>query len=81
MSNLRVGCSPLTGTIFCGKVLKSGGWGKNKEDVTLDCLVAVAEHLKHFKAQTGKDTILDGGPNRRYKIIVEELDITPKEAE
>lgn len=48
---LHVGCSPLTGTIFAGHVLKDGRtWAANKQDVTVAALVAVAQHLEH----TGK---------------------------
>ena len=43
MKKLHVAASPLTGTIFCGSVLKDGRtWAANKQDVTIDALVAVA---------------------------------------
>ena len=58
---LRVAVSPLTNTIFAGKVLKAGAWAAGKQDVTMDCLDAVAEHVKAFgkpvevtDANTGK---------------------------
>jgi len=53
--NLHVATSPLTGTIFVGTVLKDGRtWGANKQDVTIEALVAVAEHAVHFGEKTGK---------------------------
>ncbi len=64
---LHVAASPLTGTIFAGKPLKSGLWGKDKQDVTLEALVAVAEHVLHF----GKPVEIskaDGTPE--YRITV-----------
>lgn len=46
---LKVAASPLTGVIYAGGTIKNGAmWGSNKQDVTMDCLVAVVEHcLKH----------------------------------
>ena len=46
---LHIGTSPLTNTIFAGTVLKDGKtWGANKQDVTIDALVAVAQHVINF---------------------------------
>ena len=45
MSKTKVGCSPLTSEIFAGRVLKSGQWGANKENVTDTAVGAVAQHL------------------------------------
>ena len=47
--NLHIAASPLTSTIFAGNVLKDGRtWGANKKDVTIEALVAVAEHALKF---------------------------------
>ncbi len=61
--------SPLTGTIFCGHVLKDGRtWSANKQDVTMDALVAVAGHVKKF----GKPVeITTESGDLLYKITVE----------
>lgn len=69
---IHVACSPLTGTIFAGTPLKKGVWvwGKNKTDVTVEALVAVAQHAEKF----GEPVILskpDGTPE--YRITVERL--------
>lgn len=45
MGNLKLGCSPLTGTIYAGKVTKTGMWAAGKQDVTESAPGAVAEHL------------------------------------
>lgn len=45
MSKFKVGCSPLTGEIFAGNVLKSGMWGAKKYNVTETAVGAVAHHL------------------------------------
>lgn len=52
MKKIHIAASPLTGTIFAGHVLKDGRtWGAGKQDVTIDALVAVAEHvIKYGKA-------------------------------
>jgi len=72
---LHIGTSPLTGTIFAGTVLKDGmTWGAGKQDVTIEALVAVAEHAIHFGEKTGKAieiTKADGTPE--YRISVAKL--------
>lgn len=70
MKKLHVGCSPLTGTIFTGTVLKDGmTWGANKTDVTIEALVAVAQHTIKF----GKPVEISrsDGNGVEYRITVE----------
>ena len=45
MSKIRIGCSPITGTIYAGSVSKNGLWGKNKVDVTDEAIRSVAGSL------------------------------------
>ena len=46
---IHVGTSPLTNTIFAGHILKDGcTWASNKQDVTIEALVAVAQHVLRF---------------------------------
>lgn len=67
---LHIAVSPLTGTIFAGRVLKSGLWGADKQDVTIDALVAVAEHSLKF----GKPIeITDSEGKPEYRITVEQI--------
>lgn len=41
--------SPLTNTIYAGHTIKNGSmWGANKQDVTMDCLIATVEHCLNF---------------------------------
>jgi hypothetical protein len=68
--DLHIAASPLNGTIFAGKVLKAGLWAANKTDLTIEALVAVAEHTLNF----GEPVLIskaDGTP--QYKITVERL--------
>ncbi|MEL4399094.1 hypothetical protein AAEJ42_02280 [Shewanella algae] len=70
---LHVGTSPLTNTIFAGGVLKDGmTWASNKQDVTIDALVAVAQHVDNF----GKPVeILNSNTGKiEYRITVDKLD-------
>ena len=70
---LHVGTSPLTNTIFAGGVLKDGmTWAANKQDVTIDALVAVAQHVERF----GKPVEIRNGNTGKieYRIKVEKLD-------
>ena len=70
MSNLKVAISPLSGDIYAGTVIKGGLWGKNKTNVTMDAICAVAEHGLKF----GEPIIVsDGEGNGIYKITVEKL--------
>ena len=71
MSNLHIAASPLTGTIFCGDILKDGRtWGAKKEDKTIEALVAVAEHALHF----GKPVeISKANGTPEYRLTVERL--------
>lgn len=67
---LRVGVSPLTGTICAGHLLKCGRvWAAGKQGVTIDALVAVAMHVENF----GKPVVIyeDGKPE--YEITVRKL--------
>ena len=72
MKQLHVGTSMISGTIYAGAVLQSGRrWAANKQDVTLDALVAVAQHVVRFgepveirDAETGA---------LKYRITVEEF--------
>jgi hypothetical protein len=68
---LHVAASPLTGKIFCGHILKDGRtWAANKEDVTIDALVAVAKHTLKFNKPI---IISDADGTPVYKIEVTAL--------
>ena len=69
VKKIRIANSPLTNTIFAGEVKEPGLWKDSKQDVTIDCLNAVADHAKNFgkpievtDAKTGKLI---------YRIVVE----------
>ena len=65
---IHSGCSPLTGTIFAGTVLKDGRtWGTDKQGVTIDALVAVAEHATKF-GRPGEITGPDGKLQYRMSV-------------
>ena len=67
---IHIAASPLTGTIFAGKVLKSGVWASGKQDVTIEALIAVSEHAIKF----GKPVVIsneDGKP--LFEISVSNL--------
>jgi hypothetical protein len=68
MKKLHIAASPLTGTIFAGTVLKNGTWGAGKQDLTIEALVAVAEHAAHF----GRPVEITGPDGKlKYRITVE----------
>tara|TARA_R110000824_G_scaffold349405_1_gene536290 strand:+ start:727 stop:948 length:222 start_codon:yes stop_codon:yes gene_type:complete len=70
MSELKVAISPLSGDIYAGTVIKGRLWGKNKTNVTMDAICAVAEHGLKF----GEPIVVsDGDGNDIYKITVEKL--------
>ena len=73
MKKIHVGCSPLTGTIFAWKILKNGRmWAAGKEDVTIEALVAVAQHTINF----GKPVEISkaDGTGIEYRITVEKIE-------
>ena len=70
MKKLHIGASPLTGTIFAGTVLKNGTWAAGKQDLTIEALVAVAEHSLKFGKPVEISTP-EGKPE--YRITVERL--------
>ena len=44
-----VAASPLTGKIYAGHTIKNDRmWGANKQEVTMDCLIATIEHCLKF---------------------------------
>ena len=68
---LHVGASPLTGTIYAGTLLKDGmTWAADRQDVTMDALVAVAQHGVHF----GKPIEITRNGRPEFKITVEKLE-------
>ena len=67
---LHVGASPLTGTIYVGTILKDGmTWAADRQDVTVDALVAVAQHAIHF----GKPVEITSDGKPEFRITVEKL--------
>lgn len=69
---LHVATSPLTNTIFAGRVLKDGRtWAANKQDVTIDALAAVAKYVEKF----GNPVEIRNGNTGKieYRITVEKL--------
>ena len=68
---LHIGCSPLTNTIYAGTVLKDGRtWGANKQDVTLEALEAVANHVVRFGAPV---EISEATGKVLYRVTVEKM--------
>lgn len=70
MSNIRVANSALTNTIYAGTVTKNQMWGKNKTDVTIDCLMAVVDHGLTF----GQPILISNKKGEvEFEIIVNDL--------
>lgn len=65
---IRVAVSPLTNTIYAGRI-KGNLWSGEKHDVTTDCLVAVAQHAVQF----GKPVIITANGEPEYEIIARKL--------
>ena len=74
---IRIARSHLTNKIYAGKVnTKTHMWKPNKSDVTLDALVAVAEHVSKF----GKPVVIsleDGTPE--FEITVKDFRLKEQE--
>lgn len=65
---IKVAVSPLTNVIYAGTTIKGGrAWGAGKQDVTIDALVAVAQHVLKF----GEPVVIskeDGTPEFEIKV-------------
>ena len=73
MKDLRVACSPLTGTIFGGKVCKDGvTWRDNKKDVTNDVLKAIIDKIQLDSPKTKTLIIRENGVSK-YEIVLKEI--------
>ncbi len=71
MKQLKVATSPLTGKIYAGTTIKNGSmFGANKQDVTMDCLIATIEHCLKF-GSTVQITKPDGTVD--FEIDVKDL--------
>lgn len=68
---LHIATSPLTNTIFCGQIKEGQNqWGSQKEDLTIEALIAVAEHVHKF----GKPVeISKESGELEYRITVEKF--------
>ena len=69
MNNLKVACSPLTGTIFAGVSSKPGQFTGKKVDVTNDCLGSSADSI----LITGK-TVTIKNKGRWFRLDLIEVD-------
>ncbi|KAF3997497.1 DUF7446 family protein [Glaciimonas immobilis] len=68
--NIRIGTSPLSGSIFAGTLLKGGRmWSANKTDVTNEAIGAVIEHVNMQKNPV--IVSVNGVPT--YEILVRRL--------
>lgn len=76
MSKIFIAHSPLGNSIFAGGLVKNNTmWASNKTNVTIDAIVAVAQHVVQF----GGPVVIsreDGSPE--YKITVEKFDAKPE---
>lgn len=75
MKKLRVATNPLTNVIYAGttktdKRTAQELWSADKQDVTMDCLIAVIEHCLKF-GDTVQITKQDGTPE--FEIDVRDL--------
>ena len=69
MKPLHIANSPLTNTIYAGHVLKGNRFAAGKQDVTIDALLAVAEHV----VRHGQPVVLSEEDTPVYRITVERL--------
>lgn len=74
MKQIHIGVSPLTNQIYAGHVLKDGRtWASNKQDVTVEALVAVAQHGVTF----GNPIEITNNGVLEYRITVEKINQQP----
>lgn len=79
---IRVACSPLTGTIYAGTLLKNGQtWSADKQEVTIDALVAVAQHALMHQRRTGDPVVISADGKPEYWITVQDLTLADKSSD
>lgn len=76
MGEFKVGCSPLTGTIYAGEIREEGVWKEGKIDVTEDAVYAVA-----MKILTKDQTLEFTHKDKKYHLKIEEVQPTPEPEE
>lgn len=69
MKPIHIANSPLTNTIYAGHVLKGNRFAAGKQDITIDALFAVAEHV----VRHGQPVVLAEEDTPVYRITVERL--------
>lgn len=75
MKKIRVATSPLSNNIYAGTLLKDQcTWSSNKQDVTIDALVAVAQHVIAF----GNPVIITADGVKEFEITVNRFDLENK---
>lgn len=71
MSKLRIQCSPITGTIYAGRINKAGdAWAGKKTDVTSDVLGAIIQKI-------GAGNIITVNENGVPAFEIEVRDVRP----
>lgn len=68
MKVLHIATSPLTNNIYSGSLIKGGRWGSDKCDLTIQALVAVAEHVTKLGAPCIISTA-EGTPVYEIQVI------------
>ena len=69
MKPIHIANSYLTNTIFAGHVLMGNRFAAGKQDVTIDALLALAEHV----VRHGQPVVLSDEDTPVYRITVERL--------
>lgn len=64
----KLGCSPITNTIYAGNV-KNGIWIGEKKDVTNTAVMAVAEHL----LKANESVKFSDSKGKQYILSVKEI--------
>lgn len=80
MSKLRIGNSPLTNTIYAGRLLKDQHtWAKGRQDVTIDALSAVADYCIRYQDKNDGGLVTLSGGGKRFIISVKVEDFAQLE--
>lgn len=69
MLEFKISCSPITGKIYAGSVLKNGTWGTNYKEVTDSAVSAVAQNLLHTD-----EKLIFSHKGERYELKVSKVE-------
>ena len=62
--------SPLTNSIYVGRLNKEGSKYLEKKDMTMEAISSVVYHIKQIQDEDGNNTISISGKGKKYSLTL-----------